>query len=184
MRRTPALRSLLVAVLVTAACGSDDGGASSAPSGGLQAGGLDPITTVEAPDGSVLDRELTGWDGQPTTVGAFGDGPIVLNFWASWCVPCVTEMPDFETVHQDLGDEITFLGVDVIDRQEDGQRLVDQTGITYAVARDPSGSLLRAMGGTQMPTTVFIAVDGTVAKVHRGALDESELRNLIHKTLR
>ncbi|MGH9119875.1 MAG: TlpA family protein disulfide reductase [Acidimicrobiales bacterium] len=118
--------------------------------------------------------------------GSFADyrgTPLVVNFFASWCVPCLAEMPGFERVHQDLDGEVGFLGINLQDRVEDGVRVVEQTGVTYDIARDPDGSLFQSFGGFAMPTTVFVDADGTVVDLRSGEISASELADRIRQVL-
>jgi thiol-disulfide isomerase/thioredoxin len=110
--------------------------------------------------------------------------PVVVNFFATWCVPCVKEMPGFEQVHQEIGDELAFVGIDLRDSESGARELVDKTGVTYTIGRDPSGSLFEAFDAVNMPSTFLIAADGTVVASHAGALTADELRDLIDKNLR
>ena len=86
--------------------------------------------------------------------------PVVVNFFASTCVPCITEMPALEEVHAEFGDRVEFLGLAVFDRPEEAQRLVEQTGVTYPTAQDKDGTAIEALGGTMLPTTVLLDADG------------------------
>ncbi|MBA2338594.1 MAG: TlpA family protein disulfide reductase, partial [Acidimicrobiia bacterium] len=107
----------------------------------------------------------------------------VLNFWASWCPPCLAEMPDFEEVHQQLKGEVAFLGLNLQDDLAAAQRLADQTGVTYPLAADPEGAIFRRFGGIAMPTTVLIDADGEVVEVHAGVIFADDLAELIGGTL-
>jgi cytochrome c biogenesis protein CcmG, thiol:disulfide interchange protein DsbE len=102
-----------------------------------------------------------------------------VNFFASWCVPCVEEMPAIEAVHQSLGDQVTIVGLANQDRDEDALATVEATGVTYPTYGDPDASAIGYFGGLSMPTTVFIAADGTVVDVNSGPLTEAELRTKI-----
>lgn len=157
--------------------------------GGVPVTRIDPNAhpSGDAPPSPVGD--LTGqaiaplayerFDGTRGSVGGPAERPAVVNFFAYWCVPCRTEMPDFQQVHEELGPDVTFVGLDYIDRPEQGAKLVAETGVTYDVGQDPDGDLLDAVGGVSMPTTVFLRADGTVAYVHSGKLDAGQLRQLI-----
>jgi cytochrome c biogenesis protein CcmG/thiol:disulfide interchange protein DsbE len=94
-------------------------------------------------------------------------------------VPCVTEMPDLEEVHRELGDQVTFLGLALQDRPEDALDLVERTGVTYRTAQDKDASVIAALGGTLLPTTVLLDADGEVVTVHSGQLDADDLRDLL-----
>ncbi len=127
--------------------------------------------------------DYTTFDGEEASVADYAGTPMVVNFFASWCVPCVREMPAFEQVHQDLGDQVAFVGVNVQDSETEGQAIVDDTGITYDVGRDPDGSLLASFGGVAMPTTVLVDADGTIVRVLSGATSAEELRAAIDEDL-
>jgi cytochrome c biogenesis protein CcmG/thiol:disulfide interchange protein DsbE len=108
--------------------------------------------------------------------------PLVVNFFASWCVPCRKEMPDIERVHRDLGDQVQVLGLALRDSERDATSVVDETGVTYDIARDPSGKLFSAFGGLNMPSTFLVSADGLVVEARPGALSEEDLRGLIADT--
>jgi len=108
------------------------------------------------------------------------DGPLVINFFASWCPYCVGEMPGFERVHQALGSRVAFLGVSQSDHSKQASvDLARQTGVTYQTALDAQGAFFRAFGGVGMPVTVFVRPGGQIAEIHTGPLDPPQLSNLI-----
>ena len=176
MRLLPALRPLravaVAGLVLFGACGADDTTARSG--GGLTVGGLDTEHTL--PGGQVGKLDFVGFDGAAGTFAEFAGRPLVVNFWASWCVPCIKEMPAFEQLHQELGDSVGFVGVNVVDQQADAERMVDKTGVTYRLVRDPKSNLLNWFGGIQMPTTAFVDARGKVVKVATRALSPDELR--------
>jgi thiol-disulfide isomerase/thioredoxin len=102
----------------------------------------------------------------------FADRPLVLNFFASWCPTCIVEMPAFERLHRELGDEVRFLGVAQSDARSVSIELVQRTGITYPAGIDPSGRFFNAWGTFGMPTTVVIRPEGHIAYVYAGGLDD------------
>jgi thiol-disulfide isomerase/thioredoxin len=157
--------------------GGDAGGDDAATSGDGAADGYELAAQGELP-GSVAEVRLVSLHDDPDA--ALGDlltgAPVVVNFFASWCVPCVEEMPAIEAVHQSLGDQVTFVGLANQDRDEDALATVEATGVTYPTYGDPGASAITYFGGLSMPTTVFIAADGTVVDVNSGALSEAELR--------
>lgn len=140
--------------------------------------------TDEVPSGDPLDVEFTDVDGTTGTLRGLLDGePMVVNLFASWCPPCIGEMPDFEAVSQDLSEKVDFVGLAVTDRPEDAARIVEQTGVTYPWTRDVRGDIAGAAGVVQMPSTLFVSADGTVEEVHSGAVDQERLRALIEEHL-
>ena len=125
---------------------------------------------------------LTFWDGSQGSFEELRGQPIVLNFWASWCPACVAEMPDFETVHGAVGDQVQFIGADLQDPGREGaQKLVDQTGVSYTLIDDAEGELYVFFGGIAMPTTVFIDSDGNVVDTHSGTIFAADLEAKIRE---
>lgn len=132
----------------------------------------------------LLDIELATLDGAPVRLDAYAGGrPLVVNFFASWCGPCVREMPDFEAVHGRRGDDVQFLGVNLQDSPAAAAELIQQTGVTYDVVRDARGELFRAVNGFSMPTTVFLSADGDVVEVHGGELSQRALEARIDRLI-
>lgn len=159
-----------------ATLGAPDGAVSLDPVGeGGLAGG--DVTGEPAPDVAFV-----GFEGGERTLDEYRGEPLVVNFFASWCPPCVREMPEFEKVNQ-RRDDVAFLGISTQESADDGRRLIERTGITYDVGRDPRAELLAAFEPLNMPTTALIRADGTVAAVHTGELSADELDALIDANL-
>lgn len=110
---------------------------------------------------------------------SYSDRPLVINFFASWCPFCIAEMPDFERVHELLGDDVAFLGVSQSDPRNASIDLAHETGITYDTAIDERGEFFHAVGGVGMPTTIFVRPGGEIAEVWVGPLDADALRELV-----
>ena len=133
---------------------------------------------------SALDVPYRTIDGAEANLADFAGTPVVVNFWASWCPACVAEMPDFEQVHAELGDQVVFLGLNMQETDPDGAAaFVAQTGVSYRLGVDPDGAIFNRFGGIAMPTTVFIDADGTVLRTHGGVLFADDLAELIRTEL-
>jgi thiol-disulfide isomerase/thioredoxin len=144
------------------------------------------VPQPDTPSDDALALSYVTFDGESRTLADYAGQPLVVNFFSSWCTPCVTEMPDFEAVHQQLGDRVTFVGMNygLGGETVDGARdIVERTGVTYDVGRDVDGALLEALGGVTMPTTVLVTADGEIADVRSGAVSEGKLRDLIRDEL-
>ncbi len=172
----------LAALLVIVVLGGDDG-EDAARSTPTTDGTLDLTPADEAPAGDPLGIAVTWPDGEEEPLAESLQGPTVVNFFASWCPPCIAEMPDFEEVSQEVAGEVEFVGIAVQDRTADAIRIVDDTGITYRWARDGKGDVVAAAQVTQMPATMFIDGTGKVVSVHSGALDADELREMLESEL-
>jgi len=125
------------------------------------------------------EADLTTLEGAPVSLAAYRGVPLVVNFWASWCPPCLAEMPAFEEVFTERAGTVGFLGINLREGAEVATGMARRTGVTYDLALDPDGVTAREFGVVNMPTTVFIDASGTVAQVHAGALTAAELNRRI-----
>ena len=108
-------------------------------------------------------------------------GPAVINFWASWCVPCVEEMPALQRVADDL--DITVIGVDYIDQTDIAVELAERLGIDYELVRDDDGEFGQAAGLMGTPTTLLVDDRGMVVRRLTGELTEQQMRDAIEAGL-
>ncbi len=134
-------------------------------------------------DVQATEIEFELLDGGTTTVGAFLDRPVVLNFFASWCTPCITEMPALESIHQQRPD-IAFVGLAVNDTPTRAREIVAETGVTYATGVDPGSTISNAYEILGMPTTLFIDTDGEIAYQHTGDLTAEQITDHLNTHLR
>jgi thiol-disulfide isomerase/thioredoxin len=141
-----------------------------------------PAAQVEEGD-PVPDVAFTYFDGSDGSFDDFRGQPVVLNFFAKWCGPCVEEMPGLQSVSEEYAGQVTFVGMDTNDPLEDGQAIVEETGVEYTVARDPGGDIAAAFQLQAMPTTVFIDADGNIVRVWTGAIEPDEVRQIVERYL-
>ena len=125
-------------------------------------------------DVQATDIEFELLDGGTSTIGAFLDRPVVLNFFASWCPPCKAEMPALEAIHQQRPD-IAFIGLAANDTRTRAREIVADTGVTYPTGLDSVAAIGNAFEILGMPTTVFIAADGEVRYQHTGGLTANQI---------
>jgi thiol-disulfide isomerase/thioredoxin len=88
---------------------------------------------------------------------------VILNFFATWCGPCKAEMPELDRLAREMaGRPVTILAVDAEEKRDLVKAFVGGLGVTFPVAVDDSGAVLKQFGVDSFPTTVFIAPDGTI----------------------
>jgi len=130
---------------------------------------------------SLAEVPFTAADGTSTNLGDFDGTPLVVNLWATWCAPCVKEMPAFDTVADDLDGNVQLIGVNVGDSAADAVAFATELDVDYDLFTDPNGELMTALDVSGLPATAFLAADGTLLELHQGAYSESELRAAITK---
>ena len=117
---------------------------------------------------------ITGGEGVlrlPTDLKGKG---VLLNFWATWCGPCVHELPVLQRLHERYGQEnIVVIGV-TDEHPKKVAPFVRDKGLTYPIVRDRGGRLGARLGVKSIPFSVFIGPDGRVVGDVTGELDESE----------
>jgi cytochrome c biogenesis protein CcmG, thiol:disulfide interchange protein DsbE len=171
-RRRPSIRVALLlvpAALFIGLLGFGLGAAGGVPAPGDPAPGF-TAPLLDAPGRLALDD--------------FAGTPVVLNFWASWCLPCADEAPMLRAAHERYGDRVAFVGVDIRDARSDAQAFVEKHDLDYPNVRDERLEIYRDYGLTGQPETFVIAGDGTIVAHVPGALPSADrLFDLIETAL-
>ena len=174
---------LAPALVLLAGCGG--GGGDDAPVLSTAAG---PATGANAPilPCTALDTPLPGVSpagtgrtlpdltldclggGDPVTLRDLR-GPLVLNVWASWCVPCREELPFLTAAHDALGERVRFLGVDVDDDARPAREWMSFHGVAWPSLFDHQGTVRGPLRIPGPPVTLFVNSAGSIAGVHYGA---------------
>ncbi len=181
-------RLLLIAfaavTLVAVACGISDSAGSESDSAPTQ----DPTATgavALSPIGDVADFEVSTPNHGVFDLGRLEGQPVLLNFWFPSCPPCRAELPDLQAAYEVHGEEIQFLGVQLLglDSAEEGQEFLNELGVEYPSGADAESQMVRDFKVVGFPTTIFIDSDHNVVKKHAGILSAESLESLINSTV-
>ena len=115
--------------------------------------------------------------GHRISLVGFRGKPLVVNFWASWCIPCRTEMPLLEQAYRTSNGRVQFLGIDSNDTSNAAIAFLRQVHVTYPVGSDDGGTTATEYGLFGLPTTVFISPSGRIVGRIIGQLHADTLSN-------
>lgn len=128
------------------------------------------VEPVAAPDFTALDSE-----GNSVQLSDYLGTPVILNFWASWCSPCKSEMPDFDAAYQQYGEDIQFMMVNMTDGDREtvevAKDFIAESGYSFPVFFDTEYSAAMAYGVTSIPATYFVNAEGNLVAYGIGPLD-------------
>lgn len=149
---------------------------TSAPPAGGRTGV--PGNRNAAPDFTVTD----GGGNRVSTADLSGK-PVILNFWATWCPPCRSELPAFDKLYRQYGNEVSFMMIDLTDGYretvEGVKKFISENGYTFPVYYDTEGSAAEAYNVSSIPFTVAVGRNGNIVGTHLGAMSEAALEKLI-----
>ena len=136
-----------------------DSGGDAVPSG--------PVAQGDA----YRDFTATLADGSEFTLSDYEGKVILLNFWATWCGPCVGEMPAFTQLVETYGEDLALLAVNCGEDEETVTAFLEKNGYTFPVALDPEYEISNLYPTEGIPYTVIVGTDGKVAAIQVGARD-------------
>ena len=159
------------------------------PSSGIQANTKPRLTTTTstaeaagvtaqiAPDFTFTDLVT----GKTTKLSDLRDKPVYLNFWATWCPPCVKELPHIQAKYEQYKDRIHFLAISVDSEQEAPAQFISSKGYTFTVGYGNEREISRAYNIEAIPASYIIGTDGTIKAQIVGSMDEADLESFLQK---
>ncbi len=125
-----------------------------------------------------IDFTATDINGNEVKLSDFYGKPIVLNFWASWCGPCQYEMPHFQTLYDELGEEVQFIMLNLADGYQEtvekASEFIESNQYTFPVYYDTNLDAAFKYAVYSIPVTYFINSDGEIVETHRGIFEKEE----------
>lgn len=105
---------------------------------------------------------LQSLDGDEVSLADYEGRPVLVTFWASWCVPCRKEFPVLREALAERPGEFEVVAIAYQDLERDSREFLEETGATWPSLVDPGGKVARAYGVTGIPQTFFVSADGVV----------------------
>lgn len=136
------------------------------------------VTQRQAPD---LSLQL--FDGQTLRVGDLRGQPAVVNFWASWCLPCEEEAAALQRGARRYAGRATFVGVAVQDTDQNARAFVRRFGLAYPNGLDAGGGIAVDFGMTGVPETYFVDRAGRIVRKWQGPLDDALVERFLEELL-
>ncbi len=128
------------------------------------------------------DFELLGMDGKVHTMSEYEGKARVINFWGTYCPPCVREMPALQAQWEKWsGQGVEIIGINVGENKMTVENFVAQTGVQFPILMDPKRDAVASFGVGPMPTTFFVSASGKIDHIRIGELDLNTLDKQIEQ---
>ena len=151
------------------------GGFAAAPQSTQATSNETEAAVHPAPDFTVYDK-----DNNPVKLSDFRGKPVILNFWASWCGPCVSEMPEFQNFYDQYGEDIHFVLVNLTDGSQEtvetASKFIEEQGYTFPIYFDSDLDAAAAYGVNAVPVSYFLDAEGNFVVWAQGALTADMLQ--------
>lgn len=141
--------------------------------------------TLSKQSSATKDFYVYDVNGNKTSFSEYHGKPVIINIWATWCGPCVRELPDFNKLYKEYGDKVKFFMVNCEEKDDQDYviEFANENGYTFPITFDYDYSLSSQFSTGYIPVTVAIKADGTVIYFDSGSLPESSIKSLINQLL-
>ncbi len=151
--------------------------AAAVPGGPTTTPAPAPVTGAPAPDFTLNDLAS-----KPVTLSSFKGRIVLINFWATWCGPCLIEMPAIQKRYEAFQDQgFVVLGVDADEPISDVETFVHTLNLTFPVLLDPGATVNDLYRVRGLPTTYIVDRDGVISRLHIGSMTEDQLDGYLSK---
>jgi thiol-disulfide isomerase/thioredoxin len=128
----------------------------------------------------LADFNVTLFSGEQASIQSFTGQPLVVNFWADWCPPCVGELPEFQAVYNERHGQFKMVGI-AADSSKDAEGFVKQNGYNWTFGKSAEGFAAYEVRG--IPTTLFVNSNGYVVEKVVGGMDRATFESNLAKIL-
>jgi thiol-disulfide isomerase/thioredoxin len=137
------------------------------------------------------DFEISDYDGSRHSLSDFRGQVVYVNFWATWCLPCLLEMPDIAALQEEFGDDLVIITVNRRESLDAAQEYFENlplldggTGVSFTVdGMDPDDTLYDLYRAIAMPTSFFVDADGVISIVGHGLISLDQMRTAVDGAL-
>ncbi|GMR18746.1 MAG: hypothetical protein BMS9Abin33_1186 [Gammaproteobacteria bacterium] len=130
------------------------------------------------------DFSIERFDGGSFQLSDYKGKPILINFFASWCVACGTEVPVLAKISPEyIKKGVVFVSVAINDTETRARKFIDKYNLAFATGLDKSGKIRRDYQIYGMPTTLLVDKQGTIKYLHLGGVTEDSIRDELDKLL-
>ncbi|MBM7705196.1 thiol-disulfide isomerase/thioredoxin [Chryseomicrobium aureum] len=146
---------------------------ATSPNSTLQKGDIPPQFTLQTLD----EKQIT--------LSELKGKKVILNFWATWCPPCKAEMPHMQKFHEQYGDEVEIVAVNLTSKDsgiDKIEQFVRDYELTFSIPLDETGDVGDAYEAITIPTSYIIGTDGRIQHKIVGPMDEAMMEQLISST--
>ncbi|MHB8509927.1 MAG: TlpA family protein disulfide reductase [Candidatus Dormibacteria bacterium] len=170
--------AVLVALIGSAALALVRGRQPISP--GIPRSALEPSALVGKP---LPQLKLFDLDGHPVSVGDLRGRPVLLNFWATWCVPCRAEMPELQFEARKFANSARVIGVDEGEPVDVIRQFTGEIGVTYPIWRDPTNQVDGILKAPGLPYSIYLGKDGRVRTVRLGIMVRSYIDDQLTRSV-
>ena len=130
------------------------------------------------------DFETEYLNGTKVSLHELRGKPVILNFWASWCPPCVKEMPRLEEFHQKYKNDILIIGINLGEKNKTIENFLRRVNVTFPIVKDKDKSIEKSYNILIRPSTFFIDKNGVIVDKRLGEISKEELEERSQKLLK
>lgn len=137
-------------------------------------------SSLESVNHAAMDFTVYDGDGKAVSLSSLKGKSVVVNFWADWCPPCVSELPHFQKAYKEY-DDVVFMMVNIDSTPDYIKPFLDKQGYDFPVYYDSDSSASDAYGLSTIPRTIFVNPEGELVKTQIGMIDETTLNETIER---